>query len=160
MREAVQSLEKNLPVTNVRPMNEWLSNSLYAARMGAALLGLFGAVALLLAAVGLYGVMSFSVAQRTRELGIRMALGAHAADVLRLVLKEGMILVGLGITLGLTVAALVTRLLASFLYSTSPMDAMTFASIPVILTLVALVACYLPARRATRIDPLIALRYE
>ena len=160
IRSEVQALEKNLPVSNPAPVSESINNSLYAARMGAILLGVFGSLALLLAAVGLYGVMSFSVARRTRELGIRMALGAQAADVFRLVLRQGMILVLSGIALGLVAAAMVTRLLTSFLYGISATDAVTFASIPVILAPVALVACYLPARRATKVDPLVALRYE
>jgi predicted permease len=160
VRQEIQSLEKNLPVTNVRPMTELIADSLYAARMGAILLGSFGSLALLLAAVGLYGIMSFSVSLRTRELGIRLALGAKAADVLALVLKEGMALVALGVVLGLAAAALVTRLLASFLFGIGPTDLMTFVSVPAILMVVALLACYIPARRATKVDPLRALRYE
>jgi predicted permease len=160
VRREVQSLEKNLPVNNPTAMSEALANSLYAARMGAILLGVFGSLALLLASIGLYGVMSFSVSRRTRELGIRMALGAQASDVFRLVLWQGMGLVVFGVGLGLAAAAMVTRLLTSFLYGISTTDWLTFASIPVILALVALLACYLPARRATRVDPLRALRYE
>ena len=160
VRTEVQALEKNLPVTNVRPMTETIGNSLYAARMGAILLGIFGALALLLAAVGLYGVMSYVVSRRTREIGIRMALGAQSSDVFKLVLKEGMTLVAIGVALGLVKAMIVTRLLASFLYGISATDEITFASIPLILALVALVACYLPARRAMKVDPMVALRYE
>ncbi|HTG14413.1 MAG TPA: FtsX-like permease family protein, partial [Blastocatellia bacterium] len=135
-------------------------SSLFAARMGAVLLAIFGLLALLLAAVGLYGVMSYTVARRTREIGIRMALGAQTGNVLRLVLKEGMVLVGGGVAAGLIVAAAVTRLLASFLYGVSPLDAATFAAIPLVLALAALLATYLPARRAAKVDPMIALRYE
>ena len=116
--------------------------------------------ALLLAAVGLYGVMSFAVSKRTRELGIRLALGAQRGEILRLVLKDGMIMVGIGIALGLATAFLVTRLLASFLYGVSAMDALTFTGIPLILTIVALTACYMPARRAMKVDPILALRSE
>jgi predicted permease len=160
IRGEVQSLEKNIPVTNVRPMTEWLASSLYAAQMGAILLGVFGSLALLLAAVGLYGVMSFSVSRRTHEVGIRMALGARASDVLKLVLREGMGLVAVGLALGLMIAMIVTRSLASFLYGISTTDWVTFAAISLMLAVVAFVACYVPARRATRVDPLVALRCE
>jgi len=160
IRNEVQSLEKNLPLGNPERMSERVANSLYAARMGALLLAVFGGLALLLASIGLYGVMSFAVARRTRELGIRVALGARPGDVFRLVLRQGMTLVIAGLVLGVGVAAAVTRLLAAFLYGVSTTDALTFTAIPVLLTMVALLACYLPARRATKVEPLIALRYE
>ena len=160
IRNEVQSLERNLPLGNPELMSERVTNSLYAARMGAILLAVFGALALLLASIGLYGVMSFAVARRTRELGIRVALGAQPGDVFRLVLMQGMMLVIAGLVLGIGVAMAVTRLLASFLYGVSTMDALTFTAIPALLTLVALLACYLPARRATKVEPLVALRYE
>jgi predicted permease len=160
VRREVQALDQNLPVTNLQPMSAVLGSSLFAARMGAVLLAIFGLLALLLAAVGLYGVMSYTVARRTREIGIRMALGAQTGNVLRLVLKEGMVLVGGGVAVGLIVAAAVTRLLVSFLYGVSPLDAATFAAIPLVLALAALLATYLPARRAAKVDPMIALRYE
>jgi predicted permease len=160
VRREVQALDQNLPVTNLQPMSAVLGSSLFAARMGAVLLAIFGLLALLLAAVGLYGVMSYTVARRTREIGIRMALGAQTGNVLRLVLKEGMVLVGGGVAAGLIAAAAVTRLLASFLYGVSPLDAATFAAIPLVLALAALLATYLPARRAAKVDPMIALRYE
>jgi putative ABC transport system permease protein len=160
IRNEVQSLEKNLPLGNPETMSERVSASLYAARMGAILLAVFGALALLLASIGLYGVMSFAVARRTRELGIRVALGARPGDVFRLVLRQGMTLVIAGLVLGVGVAVAVTRLLASFLYGVSTTDAFTFTAIPLLLTVVALLACYLPARRATKVEPLVALRYE
>ncbi len=160
VRREVQAIEKNLPVTDIRPMTELLGNSLYAARMGAVLLGVFGLLALLLAAIGLYGVMAYSVARRTREIGIRMALGAQRGDVLRLVLYEGMTLVGVGILFGLAGAFALTRLLASFLYGVSTTDPSTFIGIAVFLAAIALVANFIPARRATKVDPMIALRYE
>jgi predicted permease len=160
VRREIQSLEPNLAVTSVESMADVLKGSLFAARMGAVLLAIFGALALLLAAIGLYGVMSYSVSRRTREIGIRMALGAGTGNVLRLVLKEGMMLVGGGVAAGLIVAAAVTRLLASFLYGVSPIDAITFMAIPVVLVLVALIANYLPARRAARVDPMEALRSQ
>ena len=160
IRNETQALEKNLPLGNPELMSERVANSLYAARMGAILLAVFGGLALLLASIGLYGVMSFAVSRRTRELGIRMALGARPGDVFRLVLRQGMILVVVGLVIGLGVAWMVTRLLASFLYGVSTTDAFTFAAIPALLILVALLACYLPARRATKVEPLTALRYE
>ena len=160
IRNEVQSLEKNLPLGNPELMSERVNNSLYAARMGAMLLAVFGGLALLLASIGLYGVMSFAVSRRTRELGIRVALGARPSEVFQLVLRQGMALVVVGLAIGLGVAWMVTRLLTSFLYDVSATDALTFIVIPVLLTGVALLACYLPARRATRVDPLVALRYE
>jgi predicted permease len=160
VRREVQALDRNLPVSDLQPLTTLLSSSLFPARMGAVLLGAFGLLALLLAAVGLYGVMSYSVSRRTREIGVRMALGAQTTDVLRLVLREGMTLVVIGIAGGLVAASAVSRLLQSFLYGISPMDGATFATIPVILAAVALLASYLPARRAAKVDPMIALRYE
>ncbi len=160
IRNEVQALEKNLPLGVPETMSARVANSLYAARMGAILLAVFGGLALLLASIGLYGVMSFAVSRRTRELGIRVALGARPGDVFALVLKQGMLLVAVGLVLGLVVAAMVTRLLASFLYGVSTTDTLTFAAIPLLLALVALLACYLPARRATKVEPLVALRYE
>ena len=160
IRNEVQSLEKNLPLGNPELMSERVANSLFAARMGAILLGVFGGLALLLASIGLYGVMSFVVSRRTREMGIRVALGARPGDVFRLVLRQGMSLVVVGLVVGLVVAFMVTRLLASFLYGVSTTDAVTFTAIPVLLMLVALLACYLPARKATKVEPLVALRYE
>ena len=160
VRSEVQALEKNLPVNNPTPMSEWIVNSLYAARMGAILVGVFATLALVLASIGLYGVMSFAVSQRTRELGIRVALGAQAADVFRLVLWQGTGLVVCGVALGMGAAWIVTRFLTSFLYGISATDRITFAIIPAVLACVAGIACYIPARRATKVDPLVALRYE
>ena len=160
IRNEVQALEKNLPLGNPETMSVRIANSLYAARMGAILLMVFGGLALLLASIGLYGVMAFAVSRRTRELGIRVALGARPGDVFRLVLRQGMTLVVAGLVVGMGAAWMVTRLLAAFLYGVSTRDTLTFIAIPVLLTLVALLACYLPARRATKVDPLTALRYE
>ncbi|HKU73019.1 MAG TPA: ABC transporter permease [Pyrinomonadaceae bacterium] len=160
IRNEVQSLERNLPLGNPERMSDRVANSLYAPRMGAILLAVFGGLALLLASIGLYGVMSFSVSRRTRELGIRVALGASPGEVFRLVLRQGMTLVIAGVVIGLIAAVIVTRLLASFLYGVSTTDALTFTAVPVLLCLIALLACYLPARRATKVEPLIALRYE
>jgi predicted permease len=160
VRREVQSVEQNLPLTNVRTMEELLSASLFPARMGAILLGAFGLVALLLASVGLYGVMSYSVARRTREIGIRMALGARGNDVLRLVLRESMTVVLVGVLLGFIAALTVTRLLAGFLYGVSPTDPASFILIGVLLAVVSIVASLVPARRAARINPLVAFKYE
>jgi len=160
IRNEIQALDRNIPVSMPVLMSEAIGTSLYAARMGAVLLVVFGGLALSLAAVGLYGVMSFSVSRRTRELGIRMALGAQTKDVFKLVMRQGMVLVLSGTALGLGASFMITRLLASFLYGISATDAITFTSIPVILGAVALLACFLPARRATKLDPLVALRYE
>lgn len=160
IRQEVASLDSELPVYGVKTMPQFLDRILSGPKSIAALATIFGLIALLMAAVGLYGVMSYSVAQRTREVGIRMALGARTGDVVRLVLKEGLILVSAGVGIGLVTAAAVSRLLGSFLYGISPTDAVTFITIPFVLVLVALVASYVPARRATRVDPMIALRYE
>jgi len=160
IRNEVQGLERNLPLGNPETMSARVANSLYAARMGAILLAVFGGLALVLASIGLYGVMSFAVSRRTREMGIRVALGARPGDVFRLVLRQGMTLVVAGLVLGLIAGVIVTRLLESFLYGVSTTDALTFVAIPVLLTLVALLACYLPARKAMKVEPLVALRYE
>jgi predicted permease len=160
MRNEVQALDKTLPVTDAKTMTEHLGLALLPARVAGLTLGVFGGLALLLAAVGLYGLISYSVARRTRELGIRMALGARGGDVLRLVIGQGMRLTLVGVAVGLLGAFGVTRLLASMLYGVTPHDPTTYAVVALLLTGVALVACYLPARRATKVDPLIALRYE
>ena len=160
VRREVHALEKNLPSSDLQPLSILLDSALYPARMGAALLVIFGLLALLLASVGLYGVMSYAVSGRTREIGLRMALGARSRNVLELVLKEAMRLVVVGLAIGWLAAAAISRLLGGFLYGISAMDPVTFAVIPVVLVLVALLASYLPARRATKVDPMIALRYE
>jgi len=160
LRNQVQQLDRNLAFTNMQTATEILSQGLWAARMGAALLGLFGLLALVLASVGIYGVLAYSVAQRTGEIGIRMALGAQPGEVLRLVLRQGMTLAVIGAILGLVAALLLARTAANLLYGVSATDPLTYAGITVLLLSVALLACYLPARRATRIDPVVALRFE
>jgi predicted permease len=160
VRQAVQNLEPNLPLTNVQTMREVLQLGLWAPRMGAVLLGIFGVLALLLASVGLYGVLAYTVSQRTQEIGIRMALGANARAVLRMVLQQGMALVLAGVGGGLIVGLFVTRMLTSLLFAVSAADPLTFVAMPVLLLLVALLACCVPAWRATKVDPMIALRYE
>jgi predicted permease len=160
VRREVHALDPDLPVFNVRTMMEHLGTAYFLARTTATVLGLFGGLALLLASVGLYGVMSYGVAQRTREIGIRMALGAQAGDVLRLVVSEGMKLAAVGMALGLVAAIAATRYAASLLYGLSATDPATFAGVAAVLVAVALLACWLPACRAARVEPIVALRYE
>jgi ABC-type antimicrobial peptide transport system permease subunit len=133
---------------------------LFPARMAANVLGSFGVLALVLAAIGIYGVMSYVVAGRTREIGLRMALGAQLRHVRQLILRQGMMLAGIGLILGLAVVFVLARFLTSMLYGVSPSDPVTFVGISFLLAMVALLACYLPARRAARIDPMIAIREE
>ena len=160
VRTQVQQLDKNLALTNGLTVQQLLAQGLWPARMGAALLGLFGFLALILASIGIYGVLAYSVAQRTAEIGIRMAMGAQPAQVLRLVLSQGMRLAALGAAVGLVAAFPVARLASGLLYSVSAADPITYGGITFLLMSVALLACYIPARRATRIDPLVALRFE
>jgi putative ABC transport system permease protein len=156
----IQAIDPEQPVADVRTMESWLADSVGRARFSAMLLGVFAAVALALATVGIYGVISYSVTQRTHELGIRMALGASASDILRLVLGQGLVLAGLGLAAGLLGAFALTRLMRSLLYEVSTTDPLTYAGLSLFLLAVALLACYVPARRATKVDPMEALRYE
>ena len=160
VRTQVQQIDKNLAFTNGQTVQQILGQGLWAARMGAALLGLFGGLALILASIGIYGMLAYSVAQRTSEIGLRMALGAQPRQVLGLVLKQGMLLALVGATVGIVVALPVARMVAGLLYGVSATDPVTYTGITMLLLCVALLACYLPARRATRVDPLVALRYE
>src|ERR1041384_218811 len=160
VREQVLAADKNQPVYDIQTMDERVASSLDQRRFAMTLLGGFSGFALLLAGIGLYGVLAFAVSQRTREIGIRMALGAQATDVLRQVMRQGMILVSIGVVLGLAASLALTRLMSSLLYGVSATDTLTFVGISVLLIGVALGACFVPARRATRVDPMVALRYE
>ncbi len=160
LRRQVQALEPTMPLTNVQTAEDLIGQVLWAPRMGAALLGVFGLIALTLAAIGIYGVMSYSVNQRTVEFGLRMALGARPNDVLGLVLRQGMLLVAGGLLIGIITALFATRLVGALLVGMSPTDPATFALISLLLAVVAALAGYVPARRATRVDPMVALRYE
>ncbi|HEV3469186.1 MAG TPA: ABC transporter permease [Pyrinomonadaceae bacterium] len=160
VRGEVRALDRDLPVYNVRTLRDIVDETLSAHRLMVSMLGFFAFGALVLAAVGLYAVMSFSVTQRTHEIGIRMALGAQRGDVMRLVLWQGVVLTGVGLVAGLALARLVTRVMASILYGVSPNDPAVFGSVALVLGLTALLACYVPARRATRVDPMVALRHE
>jgi predicted permease len=160
VRREIQALEPNLPLPDVVPMADTIRTSLYAARMGASLIAGFGALALGLAAIGIYGVLAFSIARRTREIGIRLALGAAKHQVFGLVVREGMWLVVIGVAIGLTAAAYGGRFLSRFLFGVGGMDVVTFAAVPVLLAGVALVACLVPARRAMNVAPTEALRYN
>ena len=160
VREQIRALDAKLPVADVSTLHDQVALSLFPARVAAWTLGSFGLLALFLAAIGIYGVVSYSVAQRTREIGVRMALGASRKDVLGLVLGQGLMVIAVGVGIGLLIAFGATRVLAGFLYGVGATDAATFVGVPLVLVLVALAASYLPARRATKVDPLVALRYE
>jgi predicted permease len=160
VRGVVQNLAPGLPFVSVTPATEKVAPALRPFRLGAMLFSLFGALALLLAAVGLYGVVAFTVAQQTREIGVRIALGAATGDVLRLVIVRTMVFVLLGVAIGMAGALGVTRFMEGLLYGVETLDAPTFVAVPLLLLAVALLAAYLPARRATRMDPMVALRAE
>ena len=161
VRSALLALDPTLAVNEISPLSAQIGTTLAATRLASTLITIFGLVALLLASIGLYGVMAWTVSRRTREVGIRMALGAQPGDVLKLILKQGMLLAGCGVVIGLAAALIATRLIdTQQLYGVRAADPLTFAVIALLLTAVSLLACYLPARRATRVDPLQALRYE
>jgi putative ABC transport system permease protein len=156
----IRSADANAGIDAILPIDRLVANSVARPRFYALLLGAFAGVAGLLAAIGIYGVLAYAVAQRTREIGIRMALGARRAQVLALVLRNGAMLITVGLAMGLFAAAAGTRLLQGMLFGITPLDPKTFLAVPVLFGLVAMVASYLPARRATKIDPIEALRAE
>jgi putative ABC transport system permease protein len=160
MRKEVQVLDPDQPIAAVKKMSDWVDSSTSAPRYRTTLLGMFAALAMILAATGIYGVMSYSVAQRTHEIGVRMALGARQFDVLKLVVRQGMLLTIVGVILGLIGAFALTRVMQSLLFGVTAKDPFTFAVVAALLIAVAFVACFIPARRATKVDPLVALRYE
>jgi ABC-type antimicrobial peptide transport system permease subunit len=160
VRQQVNALDRDLPIYFVFSMEEMLARNRFFPNLFGTLFGIFGVAALLLASVGIYGVIAFSVNQRTQEIGIRMALGAQQRNVLRMILRQGMLQLVFGLGFGLLAAFFVSRVLASFLIDIQPRDPVTFTLVTVLLTLVAFIACWIPARRATRTDPLVALRYE
>jgi putative ABC transport system permease protein len=160
VRREVQALDENLPAQEIKTLDEIVAFSFWPMRTSAGLVGTFGLLGLLLASVGLYGVMSYAVAARTREIGVRMALGAERGDVLRLIVGQGLALALVGAGAGLLLAYAVTRVLQQFLFSIGATDPLTFTGVALLLTMVALLACWIPARRATKVDPLTALRHE
>jgi len=160
VRKEVSGIDPEQPVAAIRTMDEWVNRSTATPRYRTTLLGLFAAIAMILAATGIYGVMSYSVAQRTHEIGIRMALGARQGDVRRMVVGQGMLLVAVGLGIGLLTAFGVTRVMNTLLFQVTAKDPLTFLAVAGLLSIVAFVACFIPARRATKVDPLTALRYE
>jgi putative ABC transport system permease protein len=160
VREAVWAVDKDQPISNVRTMDQVFAAAVSRERFQMLLLALFAALALVLACVGLYGVISYAVAQRTHEIGVRMALGAQSRDVLSLVIRQGMVLTIAGLLVGIAVGLAATRVMSDMLFGVTATDAVTFVSAGVLLVIVAFLACYVPARRATKVDPLVALRYE
>ena len=160
VRSMVSQLDGNLPLLSVKTQSDEIDRSLFQERLIARLSSLFGGLSLLLACIGLYGLLSYEVARRTREIGVRMALGARPSDVLRFIVGQGIALSAAGAILGILGALGVTRYLASLLYGVRPFDPLTFLVVALLLALVAVAACYIPARRASRVDPMAALRYE
>jgi len=160
IRTQLAGIDDTVPLAHIRTMDELLDESLVQQRFRTWLVSGFAALALLLSAIGLYALISYSVSQRTREIGVRVALGAQRGNVLGMVLREGLWLLMWGMFLGLIAALLATRIMRSLLYSTSATDVLSFAATSLALVAVALLACYIPARRATKVDPIVALRYE
>ena len=160
VQQAVWSMKANLPLARVRTLQEIYDKSLARTSFTLVMLGIASAMALLIGLVGIYGVISYCVSQRTREIGIRIALGAQRREMLRLVLGEGLVVIVIGLAIGLGASLALTRFLSGLLFGVSPTDPVTFAGVAALLALVALVACYVPARRAMRVDPMVAVRHE
>jgi putative ABC transport system permease protein len=160
VQEEILRADADLPVARIETMDRILAKSIAQQNFITVLLALFGGIALLLASIGIYGVMSYTVQQRTGEMGIRIALGAGTRELLRLVIGHGLLLAGVGLVIGLAASLGLTRLMSSLLYGVKPTDLITFVAVPAILAAVAALACYIPARRATRVDPIVALRCE
>jgi putative ABC transport system permease protein len=160
LRRSIWSVDKNVPITDLMTMDQVVALSASESRYQAMLLSAFGTLGLILAMVGIYGLISYLVSQRTRELGVRIALGARPQNILRMIISEGMLLVVAGVIIGVAGALALTRFLRSLLFEIKPTDPVTFVGVAISLTLVALAACYIPARRAMRVDPIVALRYE
>jgi ABC-type antimicrobial peptide transport system permease subunit len=162
VRAQIRSVDPHLPVLTFKTLHSHLENSfdLWVVRTGARIFTIFGAVALLLAAIGLYGVRAYNVAMRTREIGIRMALGARASDAVRMMLREGIVLLGIGAGVGLLLSLAVGKVLSSLLYHVDSFDPIVLIAAPTLLAAISLVACFVPARRAARLDPMVALRDE
>jgi putative ABC transport system permease protein len=159
MRAVLRNVDKNQPIS-IASMDSLVAITTADSRFQTRLLATFALIALALTIVGIYGVLGYSVAQRTREIGVRMALGAQRADVLQMLLRKALVLISLGIVIGGAGALILTRVLAKFLFEVKPSDLPTFAAVALVLTFSALTACYLPVRRAMRVDPMVALRYE
>jgi putative ABC transport system permease protein len=160
IRAVIREVDPSLPVYGLSPMSEVVAKSMVQPRFLSLLLATFSGIALFLAAIGIYGVMAYSVAQRTQEIGVRMALGAQRLHVLRLVFSQGFVLLMIGMVIGLGGAFALTRLLRTLLFEITPTDPLTYSGVVALLIIVAFLACYVPARRATKVDPLVALRYE
>ena len=160
IRALIASMNPNLPIVSAQTLDEWTAVSLVPQRVAASVSGALGAVGMLLAAIGIYGVTAYAVARRTREFGVRIAFGATRADIVGMVLRQGMSLAGIGSAIGLLLAAAAGQLLASFLLGVAPIDRVAFMGASLLFAAISLAACYVPARRATRIDPMEALRYE